>query len=626
MMEFLPPTTITTQAAGPEASVFVVEGEKDADRLTALGLVASTNPGGAGKWREEYSTSLAGRKVIIIPDNDRPGQKHAETVARSLAGKATETHIVRLPGLRDGQDVSDWLDQGGTVEELLAMAAAPDPTSEDDSLADEAELLEALKSAVADRKRSQASTIVSLAQDSGARFFHTLEQQGYAAVIVDSHRTTIPLKGKAADLWLRRLYHGYSGGDAPGGQAVADALNTLRGIAIFDGEEHPVYVRAAAHASDVYIDLGDPLWRAVRVDGRGWEIVNTPPIYFRRTRGMLPLPIPVQGGSLQALRSFLNISDSDDFNLMVTCLINWLFPTGPYAILVFTGEQGTGKSIIARIMRDLIDPNAASARSAPHDERDLVISANNSWLLSFDNVSTIPDWLSDALCRLATGGGYATRELYSDTDEIIMDAQRPMLLNGIENITTRGDLADRAIMISPPKIAPADRQAEDDLWANFQQARPAVFGALLDGLATALHNLPDVRLRQLPRMADFAKRGAAMAPAVGWKVNEFLDAYRRNRASASTTILESSLIAEYVLRLALPWEGTASQLFAAISSMTDEKTHRLRAWPKAPNGLSGQLRRLAPALRTVGIEVVFDRAGETSRRRLITISEVEKDQ
>jgi len=93
--------------------------------------------------------------------------------------------------------------------------------------------------------------------------------------------------------------------------------------------------------------------------------------------------------------------------------------------LALHGEQGTAKSTTGRTLRDLIDPKAAPMRSEPRNGHDLMIAAHNGWLLAFDNVSRLSPWLSDAICRLATGGGFATRELYSDTDEVLIDVQRP---------------------------------------------------------------------------------------------------------------------------------------------------------------------------------------------------------
>ena len=100
-----------------------------------------------------------------------------------------------------------------------------------------------------------------------------------------------------------------------------------------------------------------------------------------------------------------------------------------------------------------------------------MIAANNSYLLAFDNLSGVPHWLSDALCRLATGGSFAVRQLYTDDEEVLFEASRPILVNGIEEVVSRPDLGDRAIFLTLAPIADADRRPEAELWREFEIAR-----------------------------------------------------------------------------------------------------------------------------------------------------------
>src|SRR4029450_12571173 len=178
------------------------------------------------------------------------------------------------------------------------------------------------------------------------------------------------------------------------------------------------------------------------------------------------------------------------------------------------------------VVRSLVDPNTAALRTTPRDERDLVIAATNGWIIALDNLSHLPVWLSDALCRLATGSGFATRELYTDADETIFAAQRSIILNGIQEVATRGDLLDRAITLYLPVIPEEERKDEKVFWEEFEQARPQIFGALLDIVSTTLQRLPTTTLSRKPRMADFALWACAAAEACGWTPQDFLDAYQ----------------------------------------------------------------------------------------------------
>jgi hypothetical protein len=245
---------------------------------------------------------------------------------------------------------------------------------------------------------------------------------------------------------------------------------------LFDAPQSDIFVRMAEHAGSVYLDLGDVKWKAVEVGPTGWRIVEIPPVKFRRSRGMLPLPEPVHGGAINELYPFLNLA-TDEHRALVFCwMVGALRARGPCPMLCLHGEQGTAKSTTARVIRSLIDPNVAPLRSLPRDERDMQISARNSHLVVYDNMSHLEDWMSDALCRLATGGGLATRQLYTDEEEILFDAQRPVLLNGIEELAVQGDFLDRTISICLPQITEDTRRDERQFWCDFEQVRPRILG------------------------------------------------------------------------------------------------------------------------------------------------------
>jgi hypothetical protein len=252
---------------------------------------------------------------------------------------------------------------------------------------------------------------------------------------------------------------------------VTKILLTLAGTG-----ERSVYVRLAEHAGAIYLDLANERWQAIKITEGGWGIVSDPPVKFLRARGMLALPTPVPGGSLDDLQPFINvgIACEADWTLLMAWLVSTFRPHGPFPVLCLHGEQGSAKSTTARVLRALVDPNSAALRADPRDARDLIIAANNGWVVALVNLSRIPVWLSDAICRLATGGGFGARELYSDSDEILFEAQRPVILNGIEELATRGDLLDRSIIQHLASIAEEDRKAEGPFWEDFEAKRPQI--------------------------------------------------------------------------------------------------------------------------------------------------------
>ena len=471
-------------------------------------------------------------------------------------------------------------------------------------------------------RRTRAGDLVALAAH--AELFHTPDGEAFATFTVHDHHETWPLRSKGFRRWLSGRFYEKTGA-APGGQALQDALAVLEGRAVYGGAQRTVFVRVAHHEDAVYVDLATEQWNAVRITRRGWDVVSDLPIKFRHSRGMGALPLPVSGGRLDALRPFVNVATERDWRLTVGWLVGAFNPGGPYPILALHGEQGSAKSTTARVLRSLVDPNTSPLRAEPKDVRDLMIAANNSWVLALDNLSSIPPWLSDALCRVASGGGFATRELHTDTDEVLFDVQRPLILNGIVDVANRSDILDRVIILELPPIPDARRQTESEFWRTFHETRPQLLGALCDAVAAALRDRATVRLGALPRMADFAVWVTAAEPALGWPRETFLKAYVGNRAEAHDVALDESPVASEIRALLAEgagWTGTAGDLLRALSDRADPKVIRERTWPGTARALAGTLRRLAPNLRAIGIAIEFSREPGGARRRLVTLGTV----
>jgi len=351
-------------------------------------------------------------------------------------------------------------------------------------------------------------------------------------------------------------------------------------------------------------------------------VVDNPPVRFRRAAGMKALPAPVIGGSIEALRPFLNVKSDNDFVLAVTWALACLRNRGPYPVIALSGEQGSAKSTFSAILRSLLDPNTAPLRALPRGDRDLFIAASNGHVLAFDNVSGLPGWFSDTLCRLATGGGFAVRQLYTDLDEVLFDAMRPVILNGIEEIVTRPDLADRAVFLTLQPIPEERRRPEQGLLAAFDAERPRILGVLLDAAVEGLKRLPEIRLEKLPRMADFALWATACEPAL-WPGGTFWSAYCGNRDDAVEGVIDADPIAtavRAVMATQTVWTGTASDLLGTLAEVVGERIAKSKDWSDSPRALSGRLRRAATFLRKIGINIAFTKEKSRVRTRTITIT------
>lgn len=487
------------------------------------------------------------------------------------------------------------------------------------------------------RKPSQADILVELLAE--ASLFHTPAGVAFADLEVNGHRETHPVRSRAHRLWLARQFFVKTGG-APSDTAMEQALAQAEARARFDAPETETFLRCVRLNDKTYIDLCDADWRAVEIDAAGWRVIDRPPVRFRRASGMLSLPEPTRGGDLRNLREFVNVDPADSI-LVIAWLLAALGGRGPFPVLVLCGQGGAAKTFTARVLRALVDPNTVSQRAPPRHDHDLFIAANNAHVVALDNVSRLPEWLSDTMCRLATGGGFATRELYTDTDETLFAGTRPIIVNSIDDVVVRADLADRSIILTLERIADDKRRPEGDLEREFEAARPAIFGALLDVVAHGLRNAGAKPPSDLPRMADFSVWMAACEGALPWPKGTFAEAYKLNRESGEVALLDADPVGLVLQRFMQPeegepggaaereriakdhrdapkgaWVGTAERLLGLLGFMADDDTRRSRLWPHTPLQLSNRLRRAAPVLRSVGIAVETDRA---HGQRLITL-------
>jgi hypothetical protein len=598
--------------------VVLVEGESDCHTLWRHGLPGLGLPGNT-QWSEGRDAPvLADIPTIYVVVEPDPG---GETMRKGFAGSSIlpRVRVIRLL-VKDASALHLSVD--GDPERFRTTFQAALDVAEPYEGTVKADSGSAHDIGVCGGKPpKQADILIALATE--AKLFHAPGGTGYADLVVGGHRESWPIRSKDFRRWLARRFWQVTRG-APSSEAFQSALNIIEAQAHFDAPERTVHVRVAGLDDKLYLDLGDAQWRAVEVNATGWRVISDPPVRFRRTSGMRPLPAPETGGSIQDLYRFVNLPDERARVLVVEWLLAAYRDHGPYPVLVLSGEQGTAKSMLAAILRGLIDPNTAPLRSLPRDDRDLFIAATNGHVIAIDNVSYLPDWLSDAFCRIATGGGFSTRTLYSDQDETLFDAMRPIVLTGIEDVVVRGDLADRSISQALDPIPGDRRRAEKEMWAEFDQARPRILGVLLNAVSHGLHELPNTRLDRLPRMADFAKWATACEGAL-WPKGAFVTAYDGNRAEADQTVIEADMVATVLRSLmatTATWIGTASELLPMLTEQAGDAAAKAKTWPKSPRGLSGRLRRAAPNLRRIGIHIAFDRGEGRKRNRIITISSV----
>lgn len=473
-------------------------------------------------------------------------------------------------------------------------------------------------------KKSHADKLIELC--TGIELFHCPNKKTYATIHINSHLETYSLRSNDFKMWLLKAYYDENK-SAPGDNALKMAIQTLEAKALHEGFTQDVYLRVSHQKDIVYLDLLDESWRVIKITSSGWEVLDNSPVKFIREPGMLPLPIPQKSYlpkfSIEDLKDFLNVSTSDDFKLLIAWVLQAIGITGPYLILVLYGEQGTSKSTSVRILRSFIDPNNSPVRRPPKNSDDLIASANSNYVVAIDNISKLSNELSDNLCVLSTGAGFAKRKLYTDAEEHIIKVKRPITINGIDEFVARGDLASRSIIINLPVIPKCERKPEKNLWEELDQKYSYLFEIILTAVSEGLKNLNSIELDEYPRMADAWKFITAAETGLGWKRGSCLKAFQDNQKNANEVVLNSSILYPFVKEMADSFfEGTAQELLDRLKSYSSNMDFsEKRYFPKNGSTLSGQLRRLSPSFRETGeINIEFVQTSGSNSKKIIKIS------
>lgn len=469
-------------------------------------------------------------------------------------------------------------------------------------------------------KKSVAARLVGMAQE---RYLLGVSDEGetFGADRTQPHRAMLLRGGRAglrADLAAR--YFAETGA-AAGGQALTDSTLILEGLAARQIPER-LHLRVAEHEGTVYIDTGRPDGQVIRIGQGIWAVSNTAPARFLRTKltGEMPLP---QRGDVMRLWDFVNVAAEDRPVLLATLVAALVQSDVPHPVLALFAEQGSAKSTTTRMLVDLIDPSPVPLRQAPRDADSWVTAASGSWVVALDNLSAIPPWLSDSLCRAATGDGSVKRALYTDADLAVLKFRRCVIVNGIDVGAVRPDLAERLATVELQRIDRQLRRPEATLRQEWQQALPGILGGLLD-LAAAVHQrLETIAVEESPRMADYARTLAAVDEVLATNgLRRFL--------SRADQLSEDSLSADPFierLRAHVPEPIVAKSGGDLLALMTPLGDHwrRPKDWPRNGRDVTAVLRRHALALRSLGWAIEDDGARNHRNVLLWTVCPPQQD-
>jgi hypothetical protein len=363
----------------------------------------------------------------------------------------------------------------------------------------------------------------------------------------------------------------------------------------------------------IYYDLGRPDWGSFHLSRRGTMSYNSPsPVYFRRTSGMDALPEPAPfplDQLLPTLQALAPLHNEDQELLRLGFLLASLWPEGPYPILNLYGPPESGKGYHSRFIRMLVDPVKAPLQGIPHHEQELLLEASRERLLVLDNVSKLPAWGSNTLCRISTGTAYRKKKLYTDVQVLTLNVCNPILVNSVDQVLTAPDLVSRSMFIDLPPMPDVGRRDENEMLLEVAKAAPGILWALFKIVCESEHRPPVVKSQS--RITPTFRLMTTAERLLGLDGGTFERAYNRNRSIGHDIVLSEyaylSALRDMVNEGEGVWVGSAKDLMGRITTKV-KASLRGDNWPTSATELTKQLRGMAPSLTDIGLTVSFNSA------------------
>ena len=466
-------------------------------------------------------------------------------------------------------------------------------------------------------KPTQGEIITRDCEDNSKDFFR--DQHGNSIIVlpVGGHLEVCPTSSTSFRNWTAIRYR-----EKYGVPPKTDAINQAKvqiEARCAASRQVELFNRVGWHDNKIFYDLTTADHKGVEITPCGWRVVYIPSI-FRRYQHQAEQVVPVAGCDPNDFLRFCNIS-LDDRCLFMALIASYFIPNIPHVILSQTGEQGSGKSNNSRKIKSLVDPSRVTLISSPKDLEHAQMIGEKHWLISFDNISRIPDWLSDYYCRGVTGEGDMKRSLYTNDDEFIRSYRRCFVLNGIGSSMYRPDLLDRSIIFEIPILKSS--RPENAMNEEWHKSLPGILGGFFTVVSKAMSRVSQVTGHDKFRMSDFAQWGGSLAEALGYSRDEFFKKYQESVDRKWQDTAEDSVFAKRITEFLEGhggyWSGSPAELLSEIKPEDDEK-----GIPKTAKWLSNELVRIAPVMRNVGIDIIKDKREGGTGRRIFVIKKCER--
>ncbi len=525
-----------------------------------------------------------------------------------------------LPDLPEKGDLSDFIEKHGPEE---AKALVLELASKTDDYRPNSEAQNKRETASEAKKPSRFKILIQLLDSIDVTFFKDQFSEAWACMRVDDHYENVRIRSGKFRHFLTRIF--YEATEEGCGREILQQVQDLCAArAAFGGDSRELSNKFAWVDGHLLIDLSGPDWKCVKLSSAGWDIVTLPAPPFKRHSHMHQLPEPDPNGQITELLDFLPVKNENSRTLLLVWVVTLPLASVSRPIMVLHGLQGSGKSTISLMMRTILDPSAVPKLNLPTRQEELIQAIDHHALVNFDNIHELKQWQSDSICTAVTGGGSTKRTLFTDEDDTIFSYQRAFILNGINVPGTQPDLLDRALLVKTDRIEDNERLEEEEFLPRFDQAKPRIFGGLLNALSQAMAVKPTIRLVRKPRMADWTTWGCAVAEVLGIGSEKFLRAYHSAIQYQHSEIVEASPVCITLIEFMKEkpvWTGRSTDRYPELTKLAEDMgLTKDREWPGAPNALSRKLNELSHNLREVGIVI---RNHPTARPRQITIQRMD---
>lgn len=613
-------------------TVILTEGPKDADTIDRLGYCATTNSGGAGGWKSQVDgwgidAPLKGKEVYILMDKDDAGEMGKIARYKTLKPIAKSVKLLSLKDMPEGgKDITDVYEAYGEerTRDILreAIAEACEPT--EDALKEQKAVQEENE-----KKSNKFMRVLNFVKNNmDIRFFEDQYGDSWTTIDRNGHFENLNLESKSDSL-INLIMKAYVDTQQEG-VSLETIKQVVRYLSTSAESKRTLYNRFAGSNDKCLIDMGDDDWNVLSITPDRIEILDPKPIepIFARHGHQEALPIPKQGGSLEELFDFIPIKDPEIRILFKVWIV--LLPLGHIQrpLLIILGPPGSGKSTITAMARRIWDPSSILSFALPGNQDNLTVAMNNHAIAPIDNLSELPNWASDDICRAITGAGNIKRKHYSNGEEYARRYMRTLILNGISLPKLKPDLLDRSILIQMDnRLTDKDFRGASDLEERFNDAHPRILGAACNLLQEAMKIKPSIVCDRRPRMVDWYEFGCAVARISGDGEARFREACNNNVDSKNVEIMESEPLYQAINSLLLEspsdsYEGSWDVLRKELNSVA--KRHSIdtsTGWPKAANTLSGRLRTLSHNFEQAGIKISFRSMGrDRHKRKCVRIS------